>query len=102
VGTHYETAFHKVVKGDDHATNTITVNEKELLQSLASAITSAVVDTAERTDILARLDELKARKTKTDYLAMITKFITAATSIRNIITPYLPALMEKAEQLAQG
>jgi hypothetical protein len=92
----------KVVQGDDHSTNTITVNEKELFQSLASAITSAVGDTAERSEILARLDELKAQKTKTDYLAMIPKFITAATSIGHIIAPYLPALMEKAEQLARG
>jgi hypothetical protein len=92
----------KVVQGDDHSTNTITVNEKELFESLASAITSAVADTAERTEILARLDELKAQKTKTDYLAMIPKFITAATSIGHIIAPYLPALMEKAEQLARG
>jgi glutamine synthetase adenylyltransferase len=91
-----------VVQGDDHSTNTITVNEKELFESLASAITSAVADTAERTEILARLDELKAQKTKTDYLAMIPKFITAATSIGHIIAPYLPALMEKAEQLARG
>jgi hypothetical protein len=57
---------------------------------------------AERSEILARLDELKAQKTKTDYLAMIPKFITAATSIGHIIAPYLPALMEKAEQLARG
>jgi hypothetical protein len=92
----------KVVQGDDHSTNTITVNEKELFQNLASSITSAVADTAERTKILARLDELKAQKTKTDYLAMISKFITAATSIGHIIAPYLPALMEKAEQLARG
>jgi hypothetical protein len=92
----------KVVQGDDHSTNTITVNEKELFQSLASAITSAVADTAERSEILARLDELKAQKTKTDYLAMIPKFIEAATSIGHIIAPYLPALMEKAEQLGRG
>jgi hypothetical protein len=35
-------------------------------------------------------------------LAMIPKFITAATSIGHIIAPYPHALMEKAEQLARG
>jgi hypothetical protein len=37
----------------------------------------------------------REQNTKTDYLAMILKFITAATSICHIIAPYLPALMEK-------
>ena len=52
-----------------------------------------------RTEILARLDDLKSQKSKTDYLAAVPKFISAAASIGHLIGPYLPALIEKAESL---
>ena len=69
----------------------------EVMKDLAEKQVGVVATRKERSEILARLDELKTQKTKTDYLAMIPKFITAATSIGHIIAPYLPALMEKAE-----
>jgi hypothetical protein len=93
----YHLVNSRVTHGDDNSTN--IVNEKELFDGLAAIITGAVQNEAERTEILARLDELKKQKTKTDYLTMVPKFMTAAVSIGHLIAPYLPALIEKAESL---
>jgi hypothetical protein len=83
--------------GDDNSVNII--NEKELFDQLASVITSAVQDATERQSILEKLDELKAERSKTDYLTKLAKFIAAAGSIAHFIGPYLPALAEKAASL---
>jgi hypothetical protein len=87
----------RVVHGDDNSVNMI--NEKELFENLTAMVNGAVQDEAQRCEILARLDELKRQKRKTDYLAMVPKFIAAAVSIGHLIGPYLPALMEKADSL---
>jgi hypothetical protein len=87
----------RVVHGDDNSVNII--NEKELFENLTAVINGAVPDEAKRGEILARLDDLKQQKRKTDYLAMVPKFIAAAVSIGHLIGPYLPALIEKADSL---
>jgi hypothetical protein len=97
ISYHLSGVGNRVVLGDDHSVNVI--NERQLFDGLTATVTSAVQNLDERREILARLDELKEQKTKIDYLAMVPKFITAASSIAHVIAPYLPALMEKAESL---
>lgn len=94
---HLSGVGNRVVHGDDNSVNII--NEKELFDQLASVITSAVQDATERQSILEKLDELKAERSKTDYLTKLAKFIAAAGSIAHVIGPYLPALAEKAASL---
>jgi hypothetical protein len=93
----YHLVNSRVTHGDDNSIN--IVNEKELFDGLAAVITGTVQNESERDEILARLDDLKKQTTKTDYLPMVPKFITAAASIGHLIAPYLPALIEKAESL---
>ena len=96
----YHLVNSRVTHGDDNSTN-IVVNEQELFAKLVSVIENSVQNEAERAEILARLDDLKSQKTKTDYLAMMSKFIAAAASVGHVIAPYLPALIEKAEHLGR-
>lgn len=97
ISYHLSGTGNRVVHGDDNSTNVI--NEGELFDRLAGVVTSSVSDEAVRAEILARLDDLKTQKSKTDYLATVPKFIAAAASIGHLIGPYLPALIEKAESL---
>jgi hypothetical protein len=97
INYHLSGVGNRIVHGDDHSVTII--NERELFDGLAATITSAVQTLDERSDILATLDELKQQKTKTDYLALVPKFITAASSIGHLIAPYLSALVERAESL---
>jgi hypothetical protein len=97
ISYHLTGTGNRVVHGDDNSTNVI--NEGELFDRLVAVVTSSVADESTRTEILARLDDLKAQKSKADYLAAVPKFITAAVSISHLIGPYLPALIEKAESL---
>lgn len=87
----------RFVGRDDNSTN--IVNEKELFEHLMSAISSSVADETERAAILGKLDELKAQKTKRDYLDMLTKFMAAAQSVSHVVHPYLKELLQKAEAL---
>jgi hypothetical protein len=93
----YHLVNSRVTHGDDHSVNII--NEKELFEQLASVITGAVVDVAERREILEKLDDLRHEKSKTDYLTKLTKFLAAAGTIAHVIGPYMPALVEKASSL---
>ena len=94
----YHLVNSRVTHGDDNSMN-IVVNEQELFDHLATVVAQSVPDEGERSEILARLNELQNQKTKTDYLGMVMKFVTAAASIGHVIAPYLPALIEKAESL---
>jgi hypothetical protein len=95
--TTYHLVNSRVTHGDDNSVN--IVNEKELFDGLASVISSAVEDAAERQKILEGLDDLRHEKIKTNYLTKLTKFLSAAGTIAHVIAPYLPALTEKAASL---
>ncbi len=95
--TNYHLVNSRVTHGDDNSVNII--NEKELFESLSSAITNAVANESERGEIVACLNELKAQKMKADYLTLVPKLIAAAASIGHVIGPFLPPLIEKAEAL---
>lgn len=97
VSYHLSGTGNRVVHGDDNSINII--NERELFDGLAALINEAVQDQTQRDEILAHLEELKRQTTKADYLAMVPKFIAAASSIGHLIAPYLPALIEKAQAL---
>ena len=88
---------NRIVHGDDNSVNII--NEQELFEQLANIVRANVAEGPQRGEILAHLNELKRQKTKTDYVAMVPKFITAASSIGHLIGPYLSALIQKAESL---
>lgn len=79
IAYHLSGVGNRVVHGDDNSVNVI--NEKELFDGLSTAIANAVQDEDERDKILERQDELKLQKTKSNYLAMVPKFIAAAASI---------------------
>jgi hypothetical protein len=93
----YHLVNSHVTHGDDNSVN--IVNEKELFDRLASAISSAIEDVTERQEILEKLDELRHEKGKTDYLTKLTKFLSAAGTIAHVVAPFLPALTEKAAGL---
>lgn len=90
----YHLVNSRVTHGNDHSVN--IVNENELFERLASVISNAVEDKAEREKLLQELDELRSEKSKTDYLTKLTKFLSAAGTIARLIAPYLPALTERA------
>jgi hypothetical protein len=94
---HLSGVGNRVVHGDDNSVNRI--NEKELFDQLASAITSAVQDVGERQIILEKLEELKNEKNKTDYLTKLAKILAADGTVAHVIGPYLPALTDKASSL---
>ena len=93
----YHLVNSRVTHGDDNSVN--IVNEKELFDRLASAISSAIEDVTERQEILEKLDELRHEKGKTDCLTKLTKFLSAAGTIAHVVAPFLPALTEKAAGL---
>jgi len=93
----YHLVNSRVTHGDDNSVNIL--NEKELFDRLASVISGAVADVAERQEILERLDELRTEKSGTDYLTKLAKFVSAAGTIAQVIGPYLPALTEKVGAL---
>jgi hypothetical protein len=93
----YHLVNSRVTHGDDNSVNII--NEKELFDGLATAITSNVQDVTERQSILDKLGELKAEKSKTGFITRLASFVTSAGSIAHVIEPYLPALTDKLHSL---
>jgi hypothetical protein len=94
---HLSGTGNRVVNGTDQSVT--IVNETQLFDKLTSTVTAAVADEAERKILLNKLEDLQKEKNKPDYLTKVTKFIAAAGSIAHLLSPYLPALVEKAESL---
>jgi hypothetical protein len=59
ISYHLSGVGNRVVLGGDHSVNII--NERELFEGLAAAITGAIQNEDERREVLAKLDELKRR-----------------------------------------
>lgn len=84
------------VGSTDQSINTVLVHPDEVFTKLGDALTVAIANHEEQTEILQRLSALEAARGTPSFSERLGTFLAFAANWTTVITPFLPALAEIA------
>lgn len=80
------------LQSTDNSVNYTAINETEVFPKLREALESQLIESSERTTVLAKLDELEKAKGSASYGTKFKEFISLVADLMTIVGPFVQPL----------